>query len=215
MATGVGLTLPEPLHDEDAKSWFKRYKVCVAANGWNDQKKLLRLPTLLKGRAWAIYDSLGDDQTDSYQNLKAAILARLCPDTEENKIVSREKLSRRQLRESESINELASNVEKLFDRAYSGLPDEVRDSELRFHFMNSLPEKIALQLKLQAKVKFAQTMAKAREVRLIYERAEATERVSQLKSTEDTRITQMEETLQALSQQLAALTTQQRNASAC
>ena len=95
------------------------------------------------------------------------------------------------------------------------MPDEVRDSELRFHIMNSLPEKIALQLKLQAKVNFAQTMAKARELRLIYERAEATERVSQLKSTEDTRITQMEETLQAMSQQLAALTTQQRNASAC
>ena len=73
MATGVGLALPEPLHDEDAKSWFKRYEVCAAANGWNDQKKLLRLPTLLKGRAWAIYDSLGDDQIDSYQNLKAAI----------------------------------------------------------------------------------------------------------------------------------------------
>ena len=90
----------------------------------------------------------------------------------------------------------------LNDRAYSGLPDEVRDSELRFYFMNSLPEKIALQLKLQAKVNFAQTMAKARELRLIYERAEATERVSQLKSTKDTRITQMEETLQAMSQHL-------------
>ena len=81
MATEVGLALPEPLHDEDAKSWFKRYEVCVAANGWNDQKKLLRLSMLLKGRAWAIYDSLGDDQKDTYQNLKAAILARLCPDT--------------------------------------------------------------------------------------------------------------------------------------
>ena len=58
-------------------------------------------------------------------------------------------------------------------------------------------------------------MPKARELRLIYERAEATERVSQLKSTEDTRITQVEETLQAMSQQLAALIIQQRNTSAC
>ena len=58
-------------------------------------------------------------------------------------------------------------------------------------------------------------MAEARELRLIYERAEATERVSQLKSTEDTHITQVEETLQAMSQQLAALTTQQRNTYAC
>jgi len=211
MATGVGLALPEPLHDEDARSWFKRYEVCVAANGWNDQKKLLRLPTLLKGRAWAIYDSLGDDQTDTYQNLKAAILARLCPDTEEDRMVSREKLSRRQLRDNESVDELGRDIEKLFDRAYSGLPAAVRDSELRFHFMNSLPDKISLQLKLQPKVNYAETMAKARELRLIYERSEASETVNQLKSTEDSRITKMEETLQAMSQQLAVLTTQQRN----
>ena len=60
MATGGGLALPEPLDGDDAKSWFKRYEVCAIANGWNDQKKLLRLPTLLKGRSWAVYDSLSD-----------------------------------------------------------------------------------------------------------------------------------------------------------
>ena len=61
MATGGGLALPEHLQDEDASSWFKRFEVCAAANSWDDAKKLLRLPTLLKGRAWAIFDSLGED----------------------------------------------------------------------------------------------------------------------------------------------------------
>ena len=59
MATGGGLALPEHLQDEDARSWFKRFEVCAAANSWDDAKKLLHLPTLLKGRAWAIFDSLG------------------------------------------------------------------------------------------------------------------------------------------------------------
>ena len=127
-------------------------------------------------------------------------------------MVSRERLSRRQLQENESVDELACDIEKLFDRAYTGLPEAVRDSELRFHFMSSLPEKIALQLKLQVKVNFAETVAKARELRIIYERVEATEKVSQLRPTEDSRIMQMEETLQVMSHQLAALTTQQRNA---
>ena len=49
MAMGVGLALPEPLQDGDARSWFKWFEVCAAANEWNDQKKLLRLPTLLRG----------------------------------------------------------------------------------------------------------------------------------------------------------------------
>jgi len=49
MATGGGIALPEPLHNEDSRSWFKRFEVCTAANGWDAAKKLLCLPTLLKG----------------------------------------------------------------------------------------------------------------------------------------------------------------------
>ena len=81
MATGGNLVLPEPLEGKDAKSWFKCYKVCGTANVWNDQKKLSCLPTLLKGIAWAVYDSLHEDRdTDTYEHLKAAILLRLCSD---------------------------------------------------------------------------------------------------------------------------------------
>jgi len=106
MATGGGLALPEPLHDEDSRSWFKRFE---AANGWDAAKKLLCLPTLLKGRAWAIFDSLGEDETDSYDHLKAALLS---PDTEEDHLTAREQLSRRKLREGgESIDELAHDLE--------------------------------------------------------------------------------------------------------
>ena len=75
MATGGGLALPEPLQDEDSHSWFKQFKVCAAANGWDDTKKLL------KGHVWAIYDSLGKDNTDTCNH---ALLRHLSPDTEEN-----------------------------------------------------------------------------------------------------------------------------------
>ena len=66
MATGGNLVLPEPLEGEDAKSWFKCYKVCGTANGWNDQKKLSCLPTLLKGIAWVVYDSLMRTETQTH-----------------------------------------------------------------------------------------------------------------------------------------------------
>ena len=107
MATGGGLAQPEPLVDNEARSWFKRYEVCTSENGWNDQKKLLqpvRLPTLLKGCSWAIYDLLQDEETDTYDHLKVAILKRLSPDTKEDRIVARECLSRRVLHKEESID---------------------------------------------------------------------------------------------------------------
>ena len=214
MATGGSLALPEPLEGEDAKSWFKRYEVCVTANGWNDQKKFSRLPTLLKGRAWAVYDSLHDDgDTDSYEHLKAAILKRLCPDTEEDRLVAREKLSRRRLREGESIDELARDVEKMLDQASPGLPGELRESELRFYLINALPEKVSLQLKLQPKCSYVETIARGKELLLIYSRTETLERVNQIQAKDDQRLQKLEETIQLMSEQLTAISVQRANPS--
>ena len=93
MATGTGIALPEPLQGDDAKSWFKHFEVCAAANDWNAAKKLLRVPTLLKGRAWAIFDSLTEAETDSYDHLKSAMLAQLAPDSDEERMRARDELS--------------------------------------------------------------------------------------------------------------------------
>jgi len=130
MATGGGLALPEPLESKDAKSWFKCYKVCVMANGWNNQKKLLRLPTLLKGHSWAVYDSLYEEDTDSYEHLKVTILKHLYPGTEEDRLVAHERLSQRRLREGENIDELVCDLEKLLEKVSPGLPNELQESEL-------------------------------------------------------------------------------------
>ena len=97
MATGDRVCLPEHLDDGDARSWFKRYELCAAANEWNEAKKLLRLPTLFKGRAWAIFESLGEDEKDTYAHLKTAMTERLNPDTDENRMVAREQLRPLQL----------------------------------------------------------------------------------------------------------------------
>ena len=98
MATGDRLCLPEPLEDGDAKSWFARYELCAAANEWNAAKRLLRLPTLFRGRAWAIFESLGEDDKDTYDHLKKVIMERLNPDMDENRLEAREQLMFRRFR---------------------------------------------------------------------------------------------------------------------
>jgi len=72
-------------------------------------EQLLRLPaTMLRGRSWAIYESLSDKDKDSYAKLKKAILDRLNPDSDEHRLAAREQLCQRRLREGiESIDELA------------------------------------------------------------------------------------------------------------
>ena len=131
---------------------------------------------------------------------------------EEDRIVARERLSRRVLREGESIDELSRDLEKLLERASPEFPAEIRDSELRFYLINSLPEEVLLQLKLQQKVSYVETIAKARELRLIYDRTKNNELVHQVQSKQDDdRLQKLEETIQAMSEQLTALGTRKAN----
>ena len=208
MACSTGLALPEVLQDGDAKSWFKRFEVCAAANEWNDEKRLKRLPTLLRGRAWAIFDALPDASTDTYGHLKAALLKGLSPDTEEDRTSAREELSRRKLRENqESVDELARDIERLLDKVCPGLPNDNRNSELRHHFLSALPEKVTLQIKLLLTVGYPETIAKARELLLLFNRVDTpTISVNQVQSRSDeVRLKGLEEALQQVTQQLATL----------
>ena len=113
------ICLPEPLQHEDARSWFKRFELCAAANEWNAAKQLLHLPTLLRGRSWAIYELLIDADKESYDALKKAILNRLDPDTDEHQLAARDQLSQRCLHEGlESIDELARDLEKILGQDF-------------------------------------------------------------------------------------------------
>ena len=62
----------------------------AVTNGWNDEKKLCGVPTLLQGRASAMYDLLTDDEK---AHLKEAFLGQLCLDTDEDRLVARSELS--------------------------------------------------------------------------------------------------------------------------
>ena len=217
MASGVAISVPEMLHGEDARSWFKRFEVCAAANEWGAEKKLTRVPTLLKGRAWAVYEALTEEETDTYAHLKAALLAQLSPDMDEERLRARDELARRRLREDvESIDELARDLEKLLERASPDLPQATKSTELRFHLINALPEKISFQLKLLPKENYRETISKAKELVLMYHRAEKTEETSQLVSIpSQDRLTQLEEAVKQVSQQMAMLGTNNSTPAGC
>ena len=71
----LGIAQAELLHGEDSKSWLKRFEVSAAVNDRNNAKKLLRVPTMLKERVWAVFESLSDAETETYEHLKTTLLA--------------------------------------------------------------------------------------------------------------------------------------------
>lgn len=128
---------------------------------------------LLRGCTWAVHEALGVSQTDTYEHLKTVLLQWLSQDTEEDWLSACKELVRRRLcKEQESVDKLARDTEKLLDRASPGLPAEMRDSELRFHLINALHKNVVFQLKLLPKLEYGETILKARELLLIYQRAD-------------------------------------------
>ena len=85
---------------------------------------------------------------------------------------------------------------------------DATDTELHFHLTTTLPEKIAFQLKLLPKVFYTLMIAKAQELRLIFQRA-AEQQVSQVDSgcPRDQHLERLEEALFQVSAQLAAIDT--------
>jgi len=75
-----------------------------------------------------------EEETDSYEHMKATLLKRLSPDMEEDRLTACNLLSQWKFREGgESIDELARDLKRLLDKALPGLPAPIRDSELHFH----------------------------------------------------------------------------------
>ena len=131
-------------------------------------------------------------------------------------MVACEQLMLRRFREGcESIDELARDLEGMLDKSSPGLPAEIREVELRFHLMNSLPKKVAFQLK----VSYVETISKAREILLIYSRADRHHPISQIqtkpKVLQQDRLDRMEESLQQMTEQLAALRTHHDDTRRC
>ena len=80
---------------------------------------------------------------------------------------------------------MTRDLERLLDKASPGLPAEIRDTELRFHLANALPERVSFQLKLLPKEDYLKTVSKARELLLIYHRADSAAAVNQMRVDPD------------------------------
>ena len=112
------------------------------------------------------------------------------------------------------MDELARDLERLLDKASPNLPIEIRDRELKFHLMNTLPEKLSLQLKLLPTQTYVQTISKATELLLIYRRADKAEGyVQQITNSKlkDEQLDKLEAAVQQVSEKLTGLSTQGRS----
>ena len=76
-ATRTSLALPETFSDGDMVLWLRKFELCAQANDWKDTDMLKRLPTLLSGKAFAIFERLAAETKEDFKVLTKALTAVL------------------------------------------------------------------------------------------------------------------------------------------
>ena len=164
--------LPEPFADDDISTWLRRFDLCCSANRWDAHDRVVRLPTLLQGRAFAVFERLTQQQMDTYDHLVAALKTAFEPRTEEGRRLATRQLNSRTLQTGEDLDVFVRDLERLLDRAQPGLSAELRRQQLIDRFIAGLPEVISDQLYVLAPVGLNGAVSKARELCLLQRRKE-------------------------------------------
>ena len=141
MGTAV---LPEKFENGDFANWLRVFDVCAAANGWDADAKLVKLPAFLRGPALAYYNTLTAAQRNSYGTLASSLKALLCP------IVAREQyfqdFERRLLRPDEDPSLYLYELEQMLLKADPTLDDSGRNALLSRQFIKGLSSTLRYKL---------------------------------------------------------------------
>lgn len=158
----LGLSLPNKFDDGDIVSWLDSFDVCARANNWNDDNRLRRLPTLLTGRAFAVFQRLPDGQKDTLAHLRAALIAAFLP--EEQRGVRYSEFDTCSLKEGESVEVFAHRLESLLRQALPDLDGDARGAVLKQRFIRGMQPNIRLRLYENPVLTYAQCITTARQL---------------------------------------------------
>ena len=125
MATSTSsLPLPEITTDDFERSWT-RFHLVAAASKWDDEKKLLMLPALLRGKLVEIFISLSAEEKETLTKLKQALSDRA--GITRDSLTSAKAFSERKQGAYESVRDYEIDLTRLFKEAYPG-PTRIQQS---------------------------------------------------------------------------------------
>ena len=124
------------------KVWFSRFTAVANVNKWNDTTRLCELLQRLQGvAAEFVFDEISPDCQSDYSNLVRELDLRFkCVETNKS---YRALFSKRTQHFGESVENYASELKRLYDKAYPGKNPDMRKTLLLQQFMGGLGDKRA------------------------------------------------------------------------
>ena len=158
----TGLALPNKFDDGDLASWLQSFDVCAAANNWNDENRLRRIPTLLTGRAFAVFQRLLDGQKDTLAHLRENLTAAFLPG--EQRGARYAEFDSCMMKDNESVEVYAFRLETLLRHAVPGADGDVKEAMLRQRFIKGMSPMLRLRLYENPALTYAQCITTARQI---------------------------------------------------
>ena len=146
MATPLDLPLPEITVDNFQRAWT-RFELVATAKEWDDDKKKVILPTLLRGKLVDIYMTLSEETRGALLELKKTLM-RQAGLLRDPLTASQSFMSRRQA-SGEKVSDFVVELQKLFTESYPG--EATTSLILLQRFLTGLLPAISRQLLIKGK----------------------------------------------------------------
>ena len=203
--TASAISLPKPFAEGNPVEWFQKYDICCTANGWENEAKAKRLPTLLEGEALAVWLELSEAEQKSYKDAKAKIIERMGP----MQFTSMDNFHYRRLLPGESLSVFVHELKRLLDHAMPKADATMRKTLLTHQFLTGIPVEVSKQLRAAGDIDDLDKLIQRAKLLMALDCGEKTAAVGLKQQTDAVEALQLKMT--ALTEQVAALTTQRRN----
>ena len=162
MATSsrTSVALPETFSDGDIVLWLRKFELCSTANDWKDTNMLKRLPTLLSGKPFAVFERLASEAKEDYKTLTKALKTAFGGDTT-GKHLAMMAFRSRTRKPDEDIQVFAYNLEALLRRAMPEIENGDRDVLLQQQFIEEVLAELKRELLQRPSMSYEETVAVA------------------------------------------------------
>lgn len=145
---------------ENFQKWLKYFKRFAQAHQWTDERKRIVLPVYLRGAADTAYDELTDEDKQTFASMTQKLLEKL--QTPKLNDIAAARLGTRKQKDTESVTQFATEIQKLVHEAYSDQLTKVARETLELqYFRNGLKPTIRNLVSIQQPGTFSEALSAA------------------------------------------------------